>query len=74
MNGVSVTPRSLGLIQKGDIGLRYIGLDVLQTDTHRTHGNGQVFEAGEKVEEVVRGEGQFRGFDILRGELYCPER
>lgn len=69
----AITLGPLGLIQERYVGLRYFGVDVLQSDVHRTHGNGQILEARKQVEEVVRGEGEFGGLDILRGELQCPE-
>jgi hypothetical protein len=42
---------------------------VLQSNIHWTHGNGNVLEAGEKVEEVMRGEGKLRRLDTLRSEF-----
>ena len=63
----------LGLIQKGNIGLRDLGLDVLQPDVHGAHRNGEVLKAGQEVEEVVGGQGEFGRLDILRRELQCPK-
>jgi hypothetical protein len=59
----------LWFIQKGNIGLRNLGVDILQSDVHRAHSNSQVLEAGEEVEEVMGGQGQFGGFAILRGKF-----
>lgn len=35
----------LGLIEKGNIGLRNLGLDVLQPNVHGAHRDGQILEA-----------------------------
>ena len=73
MDGVPVPLGPLGFTQEGDVRLGDIGMDVLQSDAHGTHGDGQIFEAGEKVEEVMRGEGEFGRLDAGRGELQSPQ-
>lgn len=73
MHGRSITLGPLGLIQEGHIGLRDLGVDILQPDIHRANRNGQVLEPGEEVEQVVWSEGEFGRLDVLRGELECPE-
>lgn len=64
---------TLGLIQERHIGLRDLGVDILQPDIHRANRNGQVFELGEEVEQVVWSESEFGRLDVLGGELECPE-
>ena len=73
MDGISIASGALWLAQERDIGLRHIGMNVLQSDAHGTHGDGQIFEAGKQVEQVMRGEGKFCGFDALRRQLQCTK-
>lgn len=68
MNGISVTFGPLGFVQKRDIGLRYVVMDILQPNVHRSHGDGKVLKAGKEVEEMMRGEGEFGGLDVMRGK------
>ena len=44
-------------------------MNILQSNIHRAHGYREIFESGEEIEEVVRGQGKFSGFDSLRGEF-----
>lgn len=44
-------------------------MDIFQANTHGANGNGKVLEAGEEVEKVMGGEGQFSGLDTLRSKL-----
>ena len=66
MDGVSITAGSLWLVEEGNIGLRYIGMDILQSNAHRAHGDGKILESGEKIEEMVWGKCKFSRFDTLR--------
>lgn len=74
MDGVSITSGPLGLVQEGDVGLGYIVMDVLQSDTHGTNGDGEILEAGEEVKQVMGGQCKFRGLDALGAKLQCPKR
>jgi hypothetical protein len=69
VDGIPVTPGPLRFIQEGNIGLRHVCMNILQPHIHRAHGYREVFEAGEEIEEVVRGEGKFSRFDGLRREF-----
>lgn len=71
MDGGPIAPGLLGLVQERNIGLRNLGVNVLQPDVHRAHGNGQFLKTGEKVEKVVGGQCQFGGFGVLRHEFQC---
>ena len=73
MDGIPIASGVLWFAQERDVGLRDIGMDVLQSDTHGTHGDGQVFEAGKQVEQVMGGECKFCGFDALRGQFQCAK-
>lgn len=44
-------------------------MDVFQSNIQGSHSNGKFFEAGEEIEEMMRGEGEFGRLDALRGEL-----
>lgn len=48
-------------------------MNILQSNIHRAHGYREIFESGEEIEEVVRGQGKFSGFDSLRGEFQGTE-
>lgn len=69
MDGISIASGPLWFAQERDVGLRYIGMDVFQADTHGANGDGKVLEAGEEVEKMMGGEGKFSGLDTLRSKL-----
>lgn len=73
MDRIPVAPGPLRLIQERNIGLRHVGMNILQSNIHRAHGYREIFESGEEIEEVVRGQGKFSGFDSLRGEFQGTE-
>lgn len=49
-------------------------MDVLKSNIHGANGNGDILEAGEEVEKMVRGKGELCGLDILRAELQSAKR
>lgn len=68
MDGVSIAPRPLWLIEEGDIGLGHIGMDILKAHAHGTNGDGEILEAGEEIKEMVGSQGKFSRFDVRRGK------
>lgn len=74
MDGVSITSGPLGFVEEGNVRLGHIVMDVLQSDTHGTDGDGKILEAGEQVEQVMGSEGKFCGLDALGANLQCSER
>lgn len=50
MDRGSIPPGALGFIKEGNIGLRNLGVNVLQSDVHRAHSDAEFFESGKEVE------------------------
>lgn len=73
MDGVSIPPGPLGFIEKRNVGLRHLGMDVLQSNIHGAHGNREVLEAGEQVEKMVGGQGELGRLQGLRRKLERTE-
>lgn len=69
MDRVPIAPGPLWFVEKRDIGLRHIGMDILQTNTHGPYGDGEILEAGQQVEKMVGVQGKFGGLDTVRGEF-----
>lgn len=44
---------------------------VLQSDTHRAHGDPEILETGEKVEKVVWSEGQLGRLYTMGDKAQC---
>lgn len=49
-------------------------VQILQANLHGSDGNSKVLETGEKIEKVVRGQGQLGRLDIVRGEAKVAKR
>lgn len=81
VNGVPVSSTAawsaatgpLRFAEKGDVCGGGLIVDVLEADVERSHGHGELLEAGEQVEEVVGGQGQSGRPHRVRGESECPQ-